>query len=112
MLMHYYTEGRELLPKSYFCDKLENLSPEEYFNSGVLLWNFALHREKIPTQLLFSTVAREGFAYPDQDALNLLARGRVRADRLWNLGREEPASVAHDGLGKRVFVDVADVGEP
>ena len=85
MLMHYYTEGRELLPKSYFCDQLENLSPEEYFNSGVLLWNFALHREKIPTQLLFSTVAREGFAYPDQDALNLLARGRVRyLPMAWN----------------------------
>lgn len=77
MLMHYYTEGREILPKSYFREKLEGICPEEYFNSGVLLWNLALHRESIPSDLLFSTVAREGFAYPDQDALNLLARGRV-----------------------------------
>lgn len=85
MLMHYYTEGRELLPKSYFREQLEGLSPEEYFNSGVLLWNFSLHRETVSVERLFSAVAREGSSYPDQDALNLLARGRVRyLPMAWN----------------------------
>lgn len=51
--------------------------PEDYFNSGVLLMNLALMRsENTVVRLREYARSRPGNSYPDQDALNVVCRGR------------------------------------
>lgn len=64
--------------------------PANYFNSGVLLLNLeAMRRDGIhrrALQLLRSPDAGKRLRFPDQDALNLVAHGRVQFLPLrWNL---------------------------
>ncbi len=61
------------------------LSPEQYFNGGVLLLNCELFRDTFASSYLLMTAARKDFRYMDQDALNYLCRGKVRyLDIKWN----------------------------
>jgi lipopolysaccharide biosynthesis glycosyltransferase len=70
-------------------DRLEHLgmTPSEYFNSGVVLLNLAAIRESGFTAALLGLARAQGheFLWPDQDALNLVARGRWLAlHPCWN----------------------------
>ena len=78
MAMHFYTSGREYVPKSYFSDKLKGVRAEEYFNSGVLVFNLKKFRESVDLFRMIDEVNVEGLYYPDQDGLNILCRGKVK----------------------------------
>lgn len=63
------------------------IDPTEYFNSGVVLFNLTAARASRFTQELLELVRARGheFVWPDQDALNLAARGRwERLHPRWN----------------------------
>jgi lipopolysaccharide biosynthesis glycosyltransferase len=73
----------------YHRDRLEQfeMAPSEYFNSGVVLMNLAAIRESGFTAALLDLVRAQGheFLWPDQDALNVVARGRwLRLHPRWN----------------------------
>lgn len=60
---------------------------DKYFNSGVILANLLQWKEKNISDQIFSLIRNEGnnLKYPDQDALNIIFRGRlVYLDRIYN----------------------------
>lgn len=59
--------------------------PREYFQSGVLLMNLAGMRRAHPTEEMVGLASSRHWHWPDQDVLNILARGRWRrVDMAWN----------------------------
>jgi lipopolysaccharide biosynthesis glycosyltransferase len=63
------------------------IAPSKYFNSGVVLFNLTAARASGFTDQLLELVRARGdtFVWPDQDALNLAARGRwERLHPRWN----------------------------
>lgn len=57
----------------------------KYFNSGVILANLRQWKEKNVSDQIFSLIRNNNLKYPDQDALNIIFRGRlVYLDRVYN----------------------------
>ncbi|BCP51924.1 glycosyl transferase [Kaistia sp. 32K] len=67
------------------------LRADQYINSGVLVMNLALWRaERIAEQAIALLLDRPGLEFPDQTAINLVARDRVRyIDRKFNFFARE-----------------------
>ena len=65
-----------------------NLSPEEYVNSGVLVFNIEKWNQNTTTTKCFEmirTTPAQKLAFPDQDVLNTVCRGRIDyLDYAWN----------------------------
>lgn len=79
-LQNAYAAG---VPDSYVrrtgYDRSLGLRPEErYVNAGVLLLNLEAMRRENLTERLFAISAERSLRYMDQDAINLVFRGRIR----------------------------------
>ena len=65
-----------------------NLSREEYVNSGVLVFNIEKWNQNTTTSKCFEmvlTTPAQKLAYPDQDVINAVCRGRIHyLDPSWN----------------------------
>lgn len=77
MILHYYTSGKEYIPKSYFTKYLSAIKPSNYFNSGVLVMNLKAFRNEIKLDDMIKIVNEKGLKFPDQDGLNIICANRV-----------------------------------
>ena len=58
-----------------------------YFNSGVMLIDVEQWRKSDALNRLMKILAEDEFAYPDQDALNILVEGEFKSiESSWNAG--------------------------
>jgi len=53
--------------------------PGKYFNSGFLVMNLARMRKEKVSEKLLAVLHRDYLEFPDQDALNIVCKGRVEA---------------------------------
>ena len=68
-----------------WCDENCNIPPEEYFNSGVLIFNCNAFRSHNLAPILVEIASKNSF-FPDQDALNIACYGHVLLlDMTWNV---------------------------
>ena len=66
--------------------KETGLPVETYFNAGMLLIDCAAFREHDLVAVLMNAALEKSFAWPDQDALNLICRGHaLLLDDRWNV---------------------------
>ena len=76
----------------YYMEEGFGVKKEEYINSGVLLMNLALLREKNFTNHFLSLLSTYHFdcIAPDQDYLNAICRGKIKyLDSRWDVMPEE-----------------------
>lgn len=64
-------EGQAVRWESLGCD------PGSYFNSGFLVMNLARMREEGTSERLLEVLRTDYLEFPDQDALNMVCKGRV-----------------------------------
>lgn len=89
MILHYYTKGRQYIPHEYFTDNLEDISPDNYFNTGVLIMNLEKFRKELSFEVFAEKVSQKKWYYPDQDVLNILCNGQIcYLDMAWNVTPE------------------------
>ena len=86
--------------------KKYNFEPwEGYFNSGVLLMNLAALREANVRKRLIEIAVDPCSELPDQDALNVVCRGRVKyLEKRWNFQAQSGSGWVEDGVGIVHFV--------
>ncbi len=83
MASDYYRPGFWGKP---VIDSIMHISPDSYFNAGVLLINCTLFRQTCTSNELLKAAAKPEFRYLDQDALNFICAGRVKYIPMsWNV---------------------------
>lgn len=92
--LYYSTDLGENLLAAVYEAPIENqperwkalgCDPEAYFNSGFLLMNLARMREEKTSSELIEATKVDYLEFPDQDALNIVCKGRVLPlSPLWN----------------------------
>lgn len=75
-MMNYYDPKEDL--KAYWDKELELEDPDSYFLSGMLLFNIPLFHKEYPTEEILRFAASRQWRQHDQDALNVLCKGRVK----------------------------------
>lgn len=69
----------------YLLEEVGAARVEDYFQSGVVVFNLAELRKRCPTTELLRIAGQRLWRWPDQDVLNMAARGDyVRVDMAWN----------------------------
>ncbi|OKZ67130.1 MAG: hypothetical protein BHV88_15310 [Clostridiales bacterium 41_12_two_minus] len=80
-----FLDGYPYNVDNYRTDGLKMKHMEDYFNSGVLLFDLQKARERISLEEIFSLLNAHKYTYYDQDVLNMLFDGRVLTlDCTWN----------------------------
>ena len=72
-----FLDGYPYNVDNYRTDGLKMKHMEDYFNSGVLLFDLQKARERISLEEIFSLLNAHKYTYYDQDVLNMLFDGRV-----------------------------------
>lgn len=85
LLLHRYTKGKIELTEKYF-NTLQGINLNDYFNSGVLVFNFEKFRKEISVEKMLETIGSQNWNFPDQDILNVLCSGRtLHLPMAWNV---------------------------
>lgn len=80
-----FFDGYPYNADNYRTDALKMQHMEDYFNSGVVLFDLKKARKRIRMDEVFSLLSQHRYTYCDQDVLNILFDGRVRTlDCTWN----------------------------
>jgi len=84
MLAWYHMPGNP--EKRYIDEVLKLKRPDDYFNSGVIVFNIPLFREQFSTKFLFEYAASRDWKWKDQDVFMTLCDGRIGlVEQKWNV---------------------------
>lgn len=98
MITVYHTEGRP--EKKYLNQFLKLKHPENYFNSGVLVFNLPIFRSTYSIDFLLQYATQQKWVGQDQDIFSTLCDGKVLLlPQEWNLMIQ--FMHCDDGLGDR-----------
>ena len=97
----YSTSGLQYFAVlNYYRSVIGCDNPEEYFSNGVMLLDFDRIRneELLDFDRVIDAVAKKNLLYADQDAINILMRGKVfYLDPKWNVGTVR----SYDGVDEK-----------
>lgn len=93
MILHYYTSGKKYIPSEYFENELMGITPDNYFNSGVLVFNLKTFQHTYTLEQVFDLIQQENWHFPDQDVLNILCANKTFfLPAQWNVVPESPGN--------------------
>lgn len=86
-----------------YCENKLNCSPDNYINSGVLLFNVKKWNDLNITDKCFAVVGKKGkWKAPDQDIINIICKNNIKyIDNIWN-------AVATIKLRNKKSYDISD----
>lgn len=84
MLAWYHTPGNP--EKDYIENTLKLKHPEQYFNSGVIVFNISVFHQAFSTEFLFEYATSRFWKWRDQDVFMTLCDGRIgHVGQEWNV---------------------------
>lgn len=84
MLAWYHTPGNP--ERTYIDNKLKLKNPDDFFNSGVIVFNIPLFHATFTTEYLFNYSTSRFWKWRDQDVFMTLCDGKIgHADQAWNV---------------------------
>ena len=84
MLAWYHTPGNP--ERIYIDNELKLKNPDDFFNSGVIVFNIPLFHSTFSTEFLFKYATSKFWKWRDQDVFMTLCDGKIgHADQAWNV---------------------------